>query len=205
MKILSQLDSVNFPRSGTIIAIGGGVIGDICGLAASLWYRGCNLIHVPSTLLAAVDSCVGGKTALNFGKTINAVGTYHHPTKIIISTELLQCLPDREISSGMAEVIKYTVIGNQKLLNLLDETDFANLENDDILKSIIQLSLAQKAEFVSGDIREGGKRLFLNLGHTIGHAIEISSIHKGHEQLRHEGVALGLIAIAHVSLKLNKQ
>ena len=205
MKILSRLEAVNFPRSGTIIAIGGGVIGDVCGLAASLWYRGCNLIHVPTTLLAAVDSCVGGKTALNFGNTINAIGTYYHPTKIIISSELLKCLPEREISSGMAEVIKYTIIGNSELLNLINDIEFSDLRNDKILQSIIELSLKQKALYVTDDIQEAGKRLFLNLGHTIGHALEISSIYNGQEQLRHgEGVALGLIAISHISQKLRK-
>lgn len=205
LKILSHLELINFPRSGTIIAIGGGVIGDISGLAASLWYRGCNLIHVPSTLLAAVDSCVGGKTALNFRNTINAIGTYYHPKKIIISTELLHNLPKRELSSGMAEVIKYTVIGNKELLDLINSVEFSDLKRDNILKKIIQLSLNQKANFVRNDIKESGKRLFLNLGHTIGHAIEVSSIYSGYEQLRHgEAVALGLVAVSHISTKLNK-
>ncbi|MDA9937690.1 3-dehydroquinate synthase [bacterium] len=205
MKILSHLETLNFARSGTIIAIGGGVIGDICGLAASLWYRGCNLIHVPTTLLAAVDSCLGGKTAINFGKTINALGSYYHPNQIIICDQILRQLPDRELSSGMAEVIKYTIIGNPTLYRLISKNSLSTLRDDKLLGEIIKLSLSQKSDFVSGDIKENGKRLFLNLGHTIGHAIEINSIYDGKEQLRHgEGVALGLIAIAHISYRLQK-
>ena len=104
--IISKIELLNLPRSTKFIAIGGGIIGDIAGLIASLWYRGCELIHVPTTLLAAVDSCIGGKTAINLNTTINAIGTYYHPSKIIIDTDLLKNLPSRELKSGLAEVIK---------------------------------------------------------------------------------------------------
>ena len=203
LSIFEKLELLNFPRSGTIVALGGGVIGDVAGLAASLWYRGCNLIHVPTTLLASVDSCLGGKTAINFNKTINAIGSYYHPEKILIDTGLIKHLPDREISSGMAEVIKCSIIGNPELSALLRDIEFKEILSDPIIKNIVKLSLKQKEKFVMGDIREDNKRLFLNLGHTIGHALEINTIIDGIEMLRHgEGVSLGIVAIANISNKL---
>jgi len=205
VSILERFEMINLSRSGTVVALGGGVIGDIAGLAASLWYRGCNLVHIPSTLLSAVDSCVGGKTAINFGKTINAIGSYYHPTKIIIDTTLLQKLPTREWSSGMAEVIKYTVLGNDKLSDIIAKLDILTVAQEKTLTEIITLSLSQKAHYVRGDIKEGSKRLFLNLGHTMGHAFEINTIINGSEKLRHgEGVALGLMAASHIAYKLRK-
>jgi 3-dehydroquinate synthase len=205
VSILEKFEAINLSRSGTVVALGGGVIGDIAGLAASLWYRGCNLVHIPSTLLSAVDSCVGGKTAINFGKTINAIGSYYHPSKIIIDTELLQKLPAREWSSGMAEVIKYTVLGNDKLSDIIAKLDIDAVAQGKSLTEIISLSLSQKAHYVCGDIKESSKRLFLNLGHTMGHAFEINTVINGSEKLRHgEGVALGLMAVSHIAYKLNK-
>lgn len=205
VSILERFETINLPRTGTVVALGGGVIGDIAGLAASLWYRGCNLVHIPSTLLSAVDSCVGGKTAINFGKTINAIGSYYHPTKIIIDTKLLQKLPTREWSSGMAEVIKYTVLGNARLSDIVAKSDVSIVSKEKSLTEIITLSLKQKAHYVRGDIKEGSKRLFLNLGHTMGHAFEINTVINGSEKLRHgEGVALGLMAVSHIAYKLGK-
>jgi len=205
LKIIQKLEDLNFPRSGIIVAIGGGVIGDLAGLASSLWYRGCKLVHVPSTLLSAVDSCVGGKTAINFGSTINALGTYYHPYHIVIDTKILETLPDRELISGMAEVIKYTVIGNENLFKKINIGKLDDLKDSSFLKEIIKLCIQQKADFVRGDIREINKRLYLNLGHTIGHGLEINSVIDGHEKLRHgEGVALGLVAVSAISYKLGK-
>ena len=204
-KIFSKLDNLNFPRCGKIVAIGGGVIGDISGLAASLWYRGCELIHVPTTLLASVDSCVGGKTALNFKSTINAIGTYHHPSRVIIDTKLLLKLPKRELKSGLAEIIKYSILGDKMISQKLIDLEMSNFFNLNNLNHIIELCLLRKAKFVKWDIKEKNKRLFLNLGHTIGHAFEINSIINGKEQLRHgEGVALGIIAISKISVLVGK-
>jgi 3-dehydroquinate synthase len=200
--IFSTMEKLNIPRSGRIIAIGGGVIGDVAGLAASLWYRGCNLIHVPTTLIASVDSCLGGKTAINFNTTINAIGNYHHPSKIIIDTDLIKNLPDRELKSGLGEVIKYSVLGNSKITKILNDYSYDEIIRVENLRKIIELCLQQKAEFVLGDIQEQNKRLLLNLGHTIGHAFEVNSIVDGTEQLRHgEGVALGIVAISKVALE----
>ena len=201
--IISKIELLNLPRSTKFIAIGGGIIGDIAGLIASLWYRGCELIHVPTTLLAAVDSCIGGKTAINLNTTINAIGTYYHPSKIIIDTDLLKNLPSRELKSGLAEVIKYSILGNTKISGLLKTHDYSELVKIEKLKEIIKLCLRQKEQFVRGDIKEKSKRLLLNLGHTIGHAFEINSIVDGTEQLRHgEGVALGITAISKIAVEV---
>lgn len=193
MKVFADLDDKNISRDVVIVAVGGGVIGDLAGFVASCWYRGVSLVHVPTTFLAAVDSCLGGKTALNFRKTVNAVGTYHHPSAILIDASVLLELPAREIASGFAEVIKYAVLGSEAILSLLESP--SQLTKDKLAR-LIELSLREKEKFVSGDVKESADRLFLNFGHTIGHAIEFSTVFNGEEMLRHgEGVALGMVAI----------
>jgi len=151
-------------------------------------------------LLSAVDSCVGGKTALNFRQTINAVGTYHHPICIFIDTGLLNDLPRRELSSGFGEIIKYAALGNSYIRSSIDNTD--SVERLD-LAALIAHSLREKERFVRGDIRESADRLSLNFGHTIGHAIEFATVYDGEETLRHgEGVALGMVAIFSICVSL---
>jgi len=200
LKIFEFLDLNNISRDSTVIAVGGGVIGDLGGFVASCWYRGVSLIHIPTTLLSAVDSCVGGKTAINFRSTVNAVGTYHHPKAIIIDLDLIKSLPPREISSGFGEIIKYACIGSTEIKDILEAGSF---ESSGELAKLIVLSLKEKEKFVRGDIGEESRRLFLNFGHTIGHAIEFSTIFNGEESLRHgEGVGLGMIAIFKVCEKL---
>lgn len=200
MSIFSELDKKNISRDSTIIAVGGGVVGDLAGFVASCWYRGTGLVHMPTSLLAAVDSTLGGKTAINFKKTVNAVGSYHHPKAIVIDTDLLMSLPTREISSGFGEIIKYAVIGNSEIKDKL--TSLGDMTSFD-LSWYISNSLKTKEKFVSNDVQEGSKRLFLNFGHTIGHAIEFSTIVNGKELLRHgEGVALGMLAVFYISKHL---
>ena len=200
MRIFAELDAKNISRDSTIIAIGGGVVGDLAGFVASCWYRGTNLVHIPTSLLAAVDSTLGGKTAINFKKTVNAVGSYHHPKAIVIDTDLLMSLPAREISSGFGEIIKYAAIGNHEIrerLTFLSEMSSAELS------WYVSKSLRTKEQFVCNDVQEGSKRLFLNFGHTIGHAIEFSTVVNGVEMLRHgEGVALGMLAVFYISERL---
>ena len=182
-----------FYRDCIIVGIGGGVIGDLAGFIASTWRRGVDLIHIPTTLLSAVDSCLGGKTAINFRNEINSIGTYYHPSMIFIDTSLILNCPKREINSGMAEVLKYKFIDK-----------FYRLESYTVTKKsiykIIYRSLKTKAKFVDGDVFEKDKRLFLNFGHTLGHGIESATIHDGKEYFRHgEGVALGIICAAKIS------
>lgn len=200
LKIFEFLDSNNIARDATIVAIGGGVIGDLAGFIASCWYRGVNLIHVPTTFLAAVDSCVGGKTALNFRNTVNAVGTYHHPKAILIDTKILSELPQREIASGFGEIIKYGMLGCVEIIDLLRDEKF---DFQSKLGKLVELSLKEKERYVRGDIKESSSRLYLNFGHTIGHAIEFSTIFNGEESLRHgEGVGLGMLAIFRIGIHL---
>jgi len=200
MKVFEYFEENNISRDSTIVAIGGGVVGDLAGFVASCWYRGVNLIHIPTTLLSAVDSCVGGKTAINFRTTVNAVGTYHHPKAILIDLGLLRHLPPREISSGFGEIIKYSCISNSEINNLLE---IGNIYDLKYLSKLIELSLKEKEKLVRNDIKESSKRLFLNFGHTIGHAIEFSTVYNGKETLRHgEGVALGMLAIFRICIKL---
>jgi len=200
LKVFEFLDDNNIARDATIVAVGGGVVGDLAGFVASCWYRGVDLVHIPTTLLSAVDSCLGGKTAINFRKTVNAIGTYHHPKAILIDTKILSELPQREISSGFGEIIKYGVLGCKEITEILQDINF---DFSSRIGELVELSLMEKERFVKNDIRESSNRLFLNFGHTIGHAIEFSTIFNGEETLRHgEGVGLGMLAIFRISIEL---
>jgi 3-dehydroquinate synthase len=201
LKIFNVLEDENFSRDSLMIGIGGGVIGDMAGFAAGCWYRGMKLIHVPTTLLSAVDSCVGGKTAINLNDTVNAIGSYHHPIEILIDTNMIRALPNREISSGIGEVIKYAVIHSENIRDALEKKNYQEVLSD--IDWFIIESLKNKEYFVRGDINEGHKRLYLNFGHTLGHAIEFATILDGEETLRHgEAVALGMLAIFRISVEL---
>lgn len=201
LKIFNVLEDENFSRDSLMIGIGGGVIGDMAGFAAGCWYRGMKLIHIPTTLLSAVDSCLGGKTAINLNDTVNAIGSYYHPIEILIDTNVIRALPKREISSGIGEVIKYAVIHSETICDALEKKDY-----QDVLSEIdwfIVESLKNKEHFVRGDISEGHKRLYLNFGHTLGHAVEFATILDGEETLRHgEAVALGMLAMYRISVEL---
>tara|TARA_B110000091_G_scaffold208960_1_gene249398 strand:+ start:892 stop:1992 length:1101 start_codon:yes stop_codon:yes gene_type:complete len=200
LKVFEYLDSNNISRDATIVAIGGGVVGDLAGFVSGCWYRGVDLIHIPTTLLSAVDSCLGGKTAINFRNTVNAIGTYHHPKAVLIDTKLLSELPSREVSSGFGEIIKYGMLGCERITNILQDKNF---ELSTSIDELIELSLKEKERFVRGDIKESSNRLYLNFGHTVGHAIEFSTIFNGEESLRHgEGVGLGMLAIFRIAIQL---
>ena len=201
LKIFNVLEDENFSRDSLMIGIGGGVIGDMAGFASSCWYRGMKLIHIPTTLLSAVDSCMGGKTAINLNNTVNAIGSYHHPEAILIDTTVIKDLPNREISSGIGEIVKYSVIHSQSISDALELKDYQEVLCD--IDWFIVESLKNKEYFVRGDINEGHKRLYLNFGHTLGHAIEFATILDGEETLRHgEAVALGMLAIFRISVEL---
>jgi len=201
LNIFNILEDENFSRDSLMIGIGGGVIGDMAGFAASCWYRGMKLMHIPTTLLSAVDSCVGGKTAVNLKNTVNAIGSYHHPVAILIDTNVIRALPEREIISGMGEVIKYAVIHSEVISHALEIKDYQEVVSE--IDWFIIESLKNKEYFVRGDINEGHKRLYLNFGHTLGHAIEFATILDGEETLRHgEAVALGMLSIFRISVEL---
>ncbi len=197
-KILNFLALNNFDRSDVIIAVGGGVIGDISGYVASSYLRGIQFIQIPTTLLAQVDSSVGGKTAINIPTGKNLVGAFYNPKGVIIDTEVLSTLPEREFKAGLAEVIKYGLIQNKYLLALL-KNNAAEIQskNGKILEEIIFESIKTKSKIVTKDEKENGVRAILNFGHTFGHAIEAEGKYK--KILHGEAVAKGMLVASKIS------
>ncbi len=202
LKIYELLESNNLSRDSTLIAVGGGVIGDLAGFVASTYLRGIGLIHVPTTITAMIDSSIGGKVAINFRKTINAIGNYYHPILNVIDLEFLKTLPLRDLKSGLAEIIKCAIIADNSLFGYLKTKAAAIFARDeDALLHIMSRAIEIKLDHVSGDVQEQGKRLKLNYGHTIGHAIEISTSVLGEVYRHGEGVALGMVGAAYIAHK----
>ena len=191
--VLESLFRAGFDRSDTVLAFGGGVIGDLAGFAASVFKRGARFVQVPTTLLAQVDSSVGGKTAINnaFGK--NLVGAFHQPSLVLIDTDLLGTLPERQVKAGYAEIVKYGLIDHPDFFAELDAGLGARVLalEPDALASAIATSCSAKADVVSRDEREGGVRALLNLGHTFAHALELEAGYGG-ALLHGEAVSAGL-------------
>jgi len=200
--IMSHLLANNHGRDTTLIALGGGVIGDICGFAAACYQRGVDFIQIPTTLLSQVDSSVGGKTAINHPLGKNMVGAFYQPKAVLIDIDSLTTLPDREFAAGMAEVIKYGILGDADFFAWLEENKTAIAQKDAaILAQMIQRCCQNKADIVAQDEKESGVRALLNLGHTFGHAIEAE---QGYGQWLHgEAVAVGMILAG--QLAVNKQ
>ena len=190
-----------FDRNTTIIALGGGVVGDMAGFAAASYQRGVHLIQIPTTLLSQVDSSVGGKTGVNHAMGKNMIGAFYQPKAVIADTDTLDTLPDRELSAGIAEVIKYGLICNAEFFAWLEQNMGALLARDkQALAYAIEVSCQTKAEVVAADERESGKRALLNLGHTFGHAIE-NGMGYG-EWLHGEAVGAGMCMAALLSNRL---
>lgn len=188
-------------RNSTIIALGGGVIGDMAGFAAASYQRGVHLIQIPTTLLAQVDSSVGGKTAVNHPLGKNMIGAFYQPRAVIADTSTLGTLPERELSAGIAEVIKYGLIRDLPFFNWLHQNMAKLLARDvDALAYAIEVSCRNKAEVVAADEKESGQRALLNLGHSFGHAIEAGL---GYGKWLHgEAVATGMCMAAIMSQQL---
>ena len=190
-------------RNSTIIALGGGVIGDLSGFLASLILRGINLIQIPTTLLSQVDSSVGGKTGINTNYGKNLIGTFYQPRLVLIDPKTLQTLPDREFLCGYVETVKYALINNYKFFEYLDNNK-SKIKNKNLnfLTDIIQTAISSKAEIVAQDETEKtGTRALLNLGHTFGHALEKEVDYS--DLIKHgEAVAIGIILAAKFSYKL---
>ncbi len=203
LKIFGILEENNLARDSSIVAVGGGVIGDLAGFVASTWLRGMNLVHVPTTLMAMVDSSIGGKVAINYRQTINAIGNYYHPMYNIMDLSIIDTLSHRDYLSGLAEVIKCAIINDNKFFEYLENNQGIILSKDyNIVTDFITKTIKIKIDHVNGDLREGGKRLLLNYGHTLGHSIEISTEKNHQEQLRHgEGVSIGIVAVAYIATK----
>lgn len=191
-QLLDKLLSMKPDRKTTLIALGGGVIGDITGFAASTLLRGVPFIQIPTSLLAQVDSSVGGKTGINSKHGKNLIGSFYQPQAVIIDTETLSTLPDREMKSGFAEVIKSAIIADADFFSWLEDNHQAILNRDaGAVSHAINKSVEIKADIVMQDERESGVRALLNLGHTFGHALEVEYGYDG--RLTHgEAVAVGI-------------
>lgn len=199
--ILDALANGGFHRDGLIIALGGGVIGDLAGFAAAMYHRGIEFVQIPTTLLAMVDSSVGGKTGVNHPAGKNLIGAFHQPRQVLADLRLLDTLPAREYAAGLAEVVKYAALGDLEFMDWL-EIQAAGLQSRDheVLTETVYRCCAAKARIVAADEREQGQRALLNLGHTFGHAIETAS---GYGQVLHgEAVAIGMIMAADLSQRL---
>lgn len=200
-KIFDKLLESRCDRQTTLVALGGGVIGDMTGFAAASYQRGVPFIQIPTTLLAQVDSSVGGKTGVNHALGKNMIGAFYQPKCVLIDTDTLQSLPDNELSAGLAEVIKYGLVRDIEFLHWLEQNMEKLLERDsDALVYAIERSCRNKAEIVAEDEREAGQRALLNLGHTFGHAIETGS---GYGSWLHgEAVAAGMAMAADMSQRM---
>jgi 3-dehydroquinate synthase len=196
--VYDHLAAAELERSSPIFALGGGVIGDLAGFAAATYLRGLPLIQLPTTLVAQVDSALGGKTAVNHRHAKNLIGAFYQPRLIVADTATLATLPDREFREGLAEVIKYGAIMDAPFLAWLEQEMPAILARDPArLAALVERSLRHKAFVVANDEHEGGLRKILNFGHTLGHALEASA---GYGSYFHgEAVAIGMVAAAHLS------
>lgn len=193
-KLLHTMLENDFSRKDCVVAVGGGVVGDLSGFVASAYMRGVDFYNIPTTLLSQIDSSIGGKTAINFGGIKNIVGAFYQPKKVLIDPELLKTLPARQISNGLAEAVKMALTSDKKLFEIFENDDI----NENIDKIIIR-SLNIKKNVVEQDEKESGLRKILNFGHTIGHGIESSG---NMEELYHgECVALGIIPMCDESIR----
>ena len=192
-RLTERLLQLGVERGDAVVALGGGVIGDLTGFAASILRRGCKFVQVPTTLLAQVDSSVGGKTAINAGAGKNLVGAFHQPALVLIDPEVLVTLPPRELRAGYAEIVKYGLIGDAGFFDWCEANAAALLAGDAAVQAhAIAMSCRAKADVVAADERETGDvRALLNLGHTFGHAFEAEAGY-GDRLLHGEGVALGM-------------
>jgi 3-dehydroquinate synthase len=202
-KLAEQLSRLGADRNSAIVAFGGGVVGDVTGLLASLYMRGLDVVQIPTTVLAQVDASIGGKTGVNLRAGKNLVGTFHHPRMVLIDPAVLATLPDREFRAGLYEALKCGVIGKPELFQALETADLKELRRDAVrLEWVIAESVRLKADVVASDERENGLRRVLNLGHTIGHALEAETEYR--HFLHGEAVAWGMIAAARIAAIVGK-
>lgn len=201
-KIMSHLLSNTHGRDTTLIALGGGVIGDITGFAAACYQRGIDFIQVPTTILSQVDSSVGGKTAVNHPLGKNMIGAFYQPKAVIIDIDTLVSLPPREFNAGVAEVIKYGILGDKRFFVWLEDNIEALKKGDKgTLIKMIEVCCQCKADIVTADEKEGGIRALLNLGHTFGHAIEAD---QGYGKWLHgEAVSAGMVLASKLAVSMN--
>ncbi|XP_042458819.1 3-dehydroquinate synthase, chloroplastic-like [Zingiber officinale] len=201
MKVFDKAIECRMDRRCTFVALGGGVIGDMCGFAAAAFLRGVNFIQIPTTLMAQVDSSVGGKTGVNHPLGKNLIGAFYQPQSVLIDTDTLNTLPDRELASGIAEVVKYGLIRDADFFEWQERNMQSLLARDpSTLACAIKRSCENKAEVVSLDEKESGMRATLNLGHTFGHAIE--TVYGYGQWLHGEAVSAGMVMAVDMSRRL---
>ena len=190
-QLLQTMLEHDFSRKDCVVAVGGGVVGDLSGFAASAYMRGIDFYNIPTTLLSQIDSSIGGKTAINLGGVKNIVGSFYQPKKVLVDPDLLKTLPPRQIANGMAEAIKMSLTSDRQLFELFETQDI-----ESSLEEIILRSLSIKKAVVEQDEKEAGLRKILNFGHTVGHGIESTS------KLYHgEAVALGMLPMCSETLR----
>jgi 3-dehydroquinate synthase len=196
-KLAERLVREGADRHSAILALGGGVVGDVGGFLASIYMRGLPVVQIPTTLLAQVDSAIGGKTGVNLRSGKNLLGTFHQPLSVLVDPDVLSTLPKREYRSGLFEAMKYGVIRNPKILETFEQRRDEILNRDpEMLEWLIAECICVKADVVNSDERESGERRILNFGHTIGHALEAET---GYKDLLHgEAVGWGMIAAANI-------
>jgi 3-dehydroquinate synthase len=197
-QLAEKLSVLGADRNSVVVAFGGGVVGDVAGLLASLYMRGVDFVQIPTTVQAQLDAAIGGKTGVNLRTGKNLVGTYHQPRAVLIDPAVLSTLPEREFRAGLYEGLKCGVIGNPALFAGFEKFQVKALRRDpSALEWVIAESVRLKAEVVSSDERESGLRRVLNFGHTIGHALETESRYR--RFLHGEAVAWGMIAATHIA------
>ena len=200
---IDALAALGATRDATVYALGGGVVGDLAGFAAATWMRGIDVVQLPTTLLAMVDSSVGGKTAVDLPAGKNLVGAFHPPVAVLADTAALRTLPDRELRAGLAETAKYGAIADPGFLEWLEANAGALLaRDDDVLSAAIARACTHKAAIVSRDPLEHGERALLNFGHTFAHAIEAEAGYAPDAPNHGEAVAIGMVLAARLSARL---
>lgn len=200
-KMAEKLVTSGAERGSVILALGGGVIGDVAGFLASIFMRGVPVVQLPTTLLAQVDSAIGGKTGVNLVAGKNLLGTFHQPLAVLVDPDVLATLPEREYRSGLFEAMKYGIIRNPQIFDLMESNRDALMRRDGpLLETLIAECIRVKAAVVSADERESGERRILNFGHTIGHALEAETNYR--HFLHGEAVGWGMIAAARIGAEL---
>jgi len=201
LDVARQLVKLNVSRKSLLVALGGGVVGDVTGFIASIYMRSIPYVQIPTTLLAQVDSSVGGKTGVDLPEGKNLLGTFYQPKAVYIDLSFLKTLSDKDFANGMAEIIKYGIIGDLNLFELLEtESKGIKERNPSLMKSLVGRSCKIKAEIVEMDEKELGLRRILNFGHTLGHALEAAS---GYSLSHGEAISIGMVGAAKISNRLN--
>ena len=204
LKLFDELIRNKFTKNSIIISCGGGVVGDLCGLLSSLYLRGTIYFHIPTTMTAIVDSCIGGKTGINYKGIINSLGNYYHPKRVYISERIIADIPNREFFSGFAEIIKCGLIGNKKIIGYLNkDKHLFKRKNSQNLSKIILETLKTKISFFKNDVKEKNKRLYLNFGHTFAHAMEMTTDKYLKKDFLRHGEAVGLGMLCEIMMSQN--